>query len=61
MAKRLNINVICEGVETKEQADYLLNEGCAEMQGFYFYKALKVEDFTKLFMESYKINNKQES
>lgn len=54
MLKQLKIEALAEGVETKEQADYLLNEGCAEMQGFYFYKALKVEDVTKLFMETKK-------
>jgi EAL domain-containing protein (putative c-di-GMP-specific phosphodiesterase class I) len=51
MLKQLKIKVIAEGVETKDQADYLLNEGCADLQGFYFYKAMKVEEFEKLFLK----------
>lgn len=54
MLKRLKINVIAEGVETKEQADYLLNEGCSDMQGFYFYKAITHEEFSKLIIEDQK-------
>lgn len=40
--------IITEGVETKEQADFLLGEGSAEMQGYYFYRPMPVEDFEKL-------------
>ena len=54
MLKQLKIKVIAEGVETKEQADYLLNEGCAEMQGFYFSKPIPEDAFSKLFIEDKK-------
>lgn len=40
MAKWLGMSVIAEGVETKEQADYLKSIGCYYNQGFYYSKAL---------------------
>ena len=36
MAHGLRLSVVAEGVETKGQLDFLLAEGCADMQGFYF-------------------------
>ena len=50
MLTSLNVNMIAEGVETKEQADFLLSEGCSQMQGYYFYKPMPVEDFSKLII-----------
>jgi diguanylate cyclase (GGDEF)-like protein/PAS domain S-box-containing protein len=38
MAESLNINVVAEGVETKEQLDYLLANGFTTVQGFYYGK-----------------------
>jgi diguanylate cyclase (GGDEF)-like protein/PAS domain S-box-containing protein len=48
MAKVLNLNVIAEGVETKEQADYLRELSCDEFQGFYFSKAVTASEFAEL-------------
>ena len=45
MAKRLNINVICEGVETKSQADFLISLGCNNAQGFLYSKPVPKEEF----------------
>ncbi|SIS75518.1 EAL and GGDEF domain-containing protein [Neptunomonas antarctica] len=36
MAHNLNMQVIAEGVETEAQLNYLINNGCNEVQGFYF-------------------------
>jgi diguanylate cyclase (GGDEF)-like protein/PAS domain S-box-containing protein len=36
MAHNLSMNVIAEGVETEAQLNYLINNGCNEVQGFYF-------------------------
>ena len=45
MAKRLNINVICEGVETQKQADFLLRHGCNKAQGYLYSKPLPKLEF----------------
>lgn len=44
MIKNLNINIICEGVENKQQIDYLLKRGCTSGQGFYYSKAMPRND-----------------
>ena len=45
MSKELGMPVITEGVETKEQVDFLTNMGCDMFQGFYFAKPMSVENF----------------
>ena len=45
MAKDLDLEVVAEGVETKEQLEFLRMHGCQYVQGFYFSKPLNVEDF----------------
>ena len=48
MAKSLGINVVAEGVETKEQAEYLKKMGCEYAQGYYYSKPLSKEAYEKL-------------
>ena len=48
MVKSLGMEMIVEGVETSEQADFLLSHGCAEMQGYYFYKPMAVQVFERV-------------
>lgn len=52
MAHQIGMVVIAEGVETKEQADYLLNLECENMQGFYFARPMPVEEFEKMVFEN---------
>ncbi|MBK5258733.1 MAG: EAL domain-containing protein [Thermoanaerobaculia bacterium] len=40
MAKGLDLRIIAEGVESKEQLSYLLARRCTDMQGFFFGKPL---------------------
>jgi len=47
LGKSLNIPVLSEGVESKEQADLLLGFGCDLFQGYYFSKPLKKEALEK--------------
>ena len=48
IADYLSVPVIAEGVETVDQADNLLECGCLEMQGFYFYKPMNVREFERI-------------
>ncbi len=45
MAKSLELEVLTEGAETKEQVDYLKNIGCSIVQGYYYSKPLELEAF----------------
>ena len=47
MAKNLDMPVVAEGVETKEQVDFLHSVGCDIIQGFYFSKPMPIEEFEK--------------
>lgn len=51
MAHNLKVNVIAEGIETKEQLLFLRQQKCSEAQGYLFSKPLSVEEFNKVFKE----------
>ena len=52
MAKELNMVVLCEGVETREQVDFLKEAGCDVIQGFFFGKPMPESDFDS-FMKQF--------
>ena len=43
MAISLGIDTVCEGVETKEQVDFLHEIGCTMMQGYYYCSPIPME------------------
>ena len=47
LAKLLNMKVVAEGVETREQVEELRNMNCDEIQGFYYAKPMPEEEFLK--------------
>ena len=47
LGRSLNMNVVAEGVERREQAEFLLKNGCNEAQGYYFSKPLPVQDLVR--------------
>jgi|GEM_PF-1715787 len=53
LAQGLRIKTIAEGVETIEQKEFLENSNCDEIQGWFYSKALKEDDFIK-YVKEYK-------
>ncbi|MDE5863035.1 MAG: EAL domain-containing protein, partial [Lachnospiraceae bacterium] len=51
MTKSIGLDLVAEGVETKEQAEFLSECGCDTAQGFYYAKPMTVEEFNKRLME----------
>ncbi|MFA6850782.1 MAG: EAL domain-containing protein, partial [Selenomonadaceae bacterium] len=47
MVHELDINVICEGIETKEQAELLQGLGCRLAQGFFYARPMTEEKFAE--------------
>ncbi|MFQ5618759.1 MAG: putative bifunctional diguanylate cyclase/phosphodiesterase, partial [Rhodospirillales bacterium] len=47
LAHNLGLKVIAEGVETKEQLDFLRTRGCDLYQGYYFAKPMTAKEFQK--------------
>ena len=45
MAQSMSLNVIAEGVETEEQRQFLLNNGCTHFQGYLFGRPIPIEQF----------------
>jgi EAL domain-containing protein (putative c-di-GMP-specific phosphodiesterase class I) len=48
MGRSLSLTVVAQGVETKEQADFLRDNACDEFQGFYFNKPVPADQFKTL-------------
>ena len=53
MAASLGKDTVCEGVETKEQVEFLQEVGCSKLQGYYYTKPISVEEI----IERYKSGN----
>lgn len=45
MANALDLKVVVEGVETRDQADFLISIGAYEAQGYYFFRPMPVEEY----------------
>ncbi|HEY2685101.1 MAG TPA: EAL domain-containing protein [Steroidobacteraceae bacterium] len=52
MGKNLSLTVVAQGVETSEQAEFLRQHACDELQGFYFNRPMAPEVFGKLLLAS---------
>lgn len=51
MAQDLNMEIVVEGVEKKDQEEFLVNLGCKIAQGFYYYRPMTVEQYEREVME----------
>ncbi|MEG0291089.1 MAG: EAL domain-containing protein, partial [Erysipelotrichaceae bacterium] len=54
MGTAIGITLVAEGVETKEQIDFLEKHGCHILQGFYFSKPLTATESTQ-YLEQHKL------
>ena len=52
MGKNLHMRIVAEGVETREQLEFLQEHGCPQGQGFYFSRPLPAEQFGELLTSS---------
>lgn len=50
MCKRLKIKTVAEGIETKEQVDFLKHIGCDIIQGYYFSRPITVQKFEEKYL-----------
>lgn len=58
MCRDLKMNVVTEGIETKEQIDFITSCGCPIAQGFYYAPPLPPDGFAK-FAQEYSKNSHQ--
>ncbi|MGB3367099.1 MAG: GGDEF domain-containing phosphodiesterase, partial [Acidaminobacteraceae bacterium] len=52
LGEKLNLNLIAEGVESREQLDFLSELGCEEIQGFYFHKPMRFNELKDLMIKN---------
>jgi diguanylate cyclase (GGDEF)-like protein len=52
MGRSLSMTVVAQGVETREQAEFLRVHACDELQGFYFKRPLPAREFTRLLQDA---------
>jgi len=53
IADELKLDVVAEGVENKEQLEYLKSIKCEQYQGYYCSKPLPIKEFEALFLEQH--------
>ncbi|MDE5835312.1 MAG: EAL domain-containing protein, partial [Ruminococcus sp.] len=53
LAKSLDMEVITEGVENREQVDFLTEFGCDVFQGYYFAKPMPIEEFEEKYLSTF--------
>lgn len=51
MGKKLGMKIITEGVETKANVEFLMENGCDYLQGYYFDRPISVTDFEEKYLE----------
>lgn len=51
LAKQINVSVVQEGVETEEMFRRVVAMGCEVVQGYYYAKAIPLEEY-KIFIKS---------
>ncbi len=60
LAKKLELNIVAEGVESALQVLWLKDKGCDEIQGYYYSKPLSIDEFVRFVKAVNKSENKSE-
>lgn len=47
LAKSLHMKIVAEGIEKKEQVEFLAEQGCDMIQGYYFARPMPVSEFNE--------------
>ena len=50
LAQSLNLDLLAEGVETNEQKEFLINNGCKNVQGYYFSRPIPAEEIFSQYL-----------
>ncbi|MCW8954418.1 MAG: EAL domain-containing protein, partial [Sulfurimonas sp.] len=53
LAKSLKLSVIAEGVENEEQKEFLLENGCTNIQGYFYAKPMPAQDIEQILKDEY--------
>lgn len=56
LAANLGLKTIAEGVETKEQKDFLNQHMCDELQGYYLHKPMPADEVENLLTPNHSVN-----
>ena len=49
LAKKLDMKIVAEGIESREQVDFLTAQECDLIQGYYFAKPMSIEEFEEKY------------
>jgi len=49
LAKKLNMQIVAEGIESREQVDFLVSQECDLIQGYFFAKPMPVEEYEEKY------------
>lgn len=57
LAKKLDMRIVAEGIETREQVDFLAKMDCDLIQGYYFAKPMPISEFEERAFGMSRTNN----
>ena len=51
LAKKLNMKIVAEGIESREQVDFLTEQECDLIQGYFFSKPMRIHEFEEKYKD----------
>ena len=51
LAKKLNMKIVAEGIESREQVEFLTEQECDLIQGYFYAKPMAITEFTEKYKE----------